>query len=288
MNYFYFLQLTKDVCKFGITTNLADRMYKHKKHHNFDRIITIYKMNCVVYMRSVESALKKQINPVTVKESIEIYGLQRGETEIFEMDRFDDYMELYKDFLEKFRDSTGGEYIELTEEQINDAITKKTEKTKPSNPVIDDVDLCIDEEEINEDTPVEEESINTNKIETNKHICMRCGKTFSQKKNLINHLISKKVCPSHLNDVTKSSLLKNIGIDAQSIKEFDCDKCFKTFMRNDHLTKHKQVCSPKDSEIIMNMRHKIKQRDEKINILEKQISNMRNIINSHNLTYSVM
>lgn len=70
--------------------------------------------------------------------------------------------------------------------------------------------------------------------------CKRCGAQYTQKNNLKYHLTSKNVCTATLNDIPRSELLKEINIDANTIKDFQCERCDKPFARKDLLKRHQE------------------------------------------------
>jgi hypothetical protein len=72
---------------------------------------------------------------------------------------------------------------------------------------------------------------NTENIIDNNYYCNYCYKTYSTKTNLLNHQRTAKFCIEGRNKT-----------ELTNFKTFNCEKCNKSFTRNDSLRKHNTIC----------------------------------------------
>ena len=86
--------------------------------------------------------------------------------------------------------------------------------------------------------------INVHKAKLNrKHLCTSCGKEFTQKSHLKNHMMIHSnerpiQCPSCSMCFRTKSNFKKHFITHTGLKKFSCQYCEKLFSRNDHLKVH--------------------------------------------------
>lgn len=140
MSYIYFINLNGNIIKYGITNNIEERLKEHMKNHSFVQICKIYSLQISQddeenILRNLELSFKKMSKQITIEESIEKYGLLKGETEIFEIDNYHQYLRAFYIIIETKKNAQIGSftYNAMDDIEICD-IYEKLLKHKPDNP----------------------------------------------------------------------------------------------------------------------------------------------------------
>lgn len=140
MSYIYFINLNRNIIKYGITNNIEERLKEHMKNHSFVQICKIYSLQISPddeenILRNLELSFKKMSKQITIEESIEKYGLLKGETEIFEIDNYHQYLRAFYMIIETKKNAQIGSftYSAMDDIEICD-IYEKLLKYKPDNP----------------------------------------------------------------------------------------------------------------------------------------------------------
>lgn len=103
--------------------------------------------------------------------------------------------------------------------------------------------------------------------------CARCGKSFAYNKDLKNHLLSKKVCETTINNISREELLKKMGVT--NLPEFKCDDCNKTFVRKDHYNSHINHCKKNKNDQIADLQKQIEELKQQNSVIQKKYTDLK-------------
>lgn len=101
--------------------------------------------------------------------------------------------------------------------------------------------------------------------------CERCGYETTAKSSILSHLKKKKICPSAIKDIDRTTLLNNIS----SKNSLQCQTCHGIFKNPSAKCRHMKLCNPKSEVILLN--EHLKAYENRIQTLEKEIENLRNV-----------
>lgn len=116
-----------------------------------------------------------------------------------------------------------------------------------------------------------------------KYKCIRCLKCFPIKSRLLRHLNGKKICKvaDQGQDVDRSKIINDLKTQSKKAKKikkhinknFNCDKCTRSFINSFQLNRHKKYCYGPDI-CIWNMNLRFKKENRKFNRLDSMILNL--------------
>lgn len=94
--------------------------------------------------------------------------------------------------------------------------------------------------------PINNKSIKENKRDVRKHTCLFCHKNFEHRSSMLRHQKRHNTLPKSCVHCTfKSTDPRNLSQHMEKkhshLKEYNCDKCHKTFFKKSNLQRHLQV-----------------------------------------------
>jgi len=114
------------------------------------------------------------------------------------------------------------------------------------------------------------------------HNCLRCGKEFIKKGNLVIHLNAKTNCPPIVSDCKRSEQLDKMVCEPKKACMFTCEHCNKTYTTKQTLQRHMKSAHAAPGDVVPTTNNKALL--ARVALLEKQVEQLEHVNKACNTT----